>query len=163
MGKRSKIHRTQALVLSFFTFAWIGLVVILLAVPQIYDQSPKLLSVDHQFAELAVFAAITVLLIILGLGVIRRWRWTFWVVLVAFVAGILRAPAAVLDLTGVYTTGEPGWYALFKGTCGPGPVHPWPGDAVQLPAKRCLGLGPNPTSPVPDRRSGLVREGSTPG
>lgn len=31
----------------------------------------------------------------LGVGVIRRWRWTVWLVLLAFLAGLLWAPASL--------------------------------------------------------------------
>jgi hypothetical protein len=34
-------------------------------------------------------------------GVVRRWRWTFWLILVAFLFGVLRVPAAVLQFTGI--------------------------------------------------------------
>jgi hypothetical protein len=35
---------------------------------------------------------------VLSIGVIRSWRWTFWLILVVFLAGVLRLPAAVLRL-----------------------------------------------------------------
>jgi hypothetical protein len=37
---------------------------------------------------------------VLGVGVLRRWRWTFWLVLVAFLFGVLRVPASILELMG---------------------------------------------------------------
>ena len=58
---------------------------------------------------------------LLAFGVLRRWRWTFWLVLVAFLAGILRVPVAILQLTGVLATDVPAWYATFRyGTDGGG-------------------------------------------
>jgi hypothetical protein len=50
--------------------------------------------------------------------VARRWRWAFWLIAVAFVAGMLRAPAAALELAGVLPPSGPPWYALLQGAIG---------------------------------------------
>jgi hypothetical protein len=45
----------------------------------------------------------------LAVGVVRRWRWTFWLILVAFLFGVLRVPVAALQLTGSWPpTHRPG-------------------------------------------------------
>jgi hypothetical protein len=51
-------------------------------------------------------------------GVIRRWRWTFWLILVAFLAGVLRVPISILQLTGVLDADFPNWYLVFQGFIG---------------------------------------------
>jgi hypothetical protein len=57
--------------------------------------------------------------LLLGHGVVRRWRWTFWIVLVAFVLdGALRVPASVLQLAGVLPPTGPAWYALLQAILG---------------------------------------------
>jgi hypothetical protein len=33
--------------------------------------------------------------LLLAVGVLRRWRWTFWLILVAFLAGAVRVPVAI--------------------------------------------------------------------
>jgi hypothetical protein len=39
---------------------------------------------------------------VLGIRVVNRWRWTFWLVLVALVlGGLLRVPASALQLAGM--------------------------------------------------------------
>jgi hypothetical protein len=43
-------------------------------------------------------------------AVVRRWRWTYWLLLAAFLAGPLRVPVAVLELAGVRPATAPGWY-----------------------------------------------------
>jgi hypothetical protein len=48
----------------------------------------------------------------------RRWRWTFWLILVAFLFGVLRVPVAVLQLTGVLAADTPVWYVLYQGLLG---------------------------------------------
>lgn len=55
---------------------------------------------------------------LLALEVIRHWRWTFWLVVVAFLAGILRLPASVLELRGILPSAGPTWYALLQAAIG---------------------------------------------
>jgi len=50
--------------------------------------------------------------------VVRRWRWMFWLVLVAFLAGILRAPASLLELAGVLPMTGPSWYVVLQAAIG---------------------------------------------
>jgi hypothetical protein len=58
----------------------------------------------------------------LGVGVVRRWRWMFWLSMVAFLAGVLRVPAVILQLPGVLTADAPTWYLLFQ-ACWGSPVR----------------------------------------
>jgi len=69
-------------------------------------------------AEVGFLVVLTGFLGLLAFGVLRRWRWTFWLVLVAFLAGILRVPVAILQLTGVLAADVPTWYVLFQGVIG---------------------------------------------
>ena len=46
------------------------------------------------------------------------WRWTFWLILVALLFGVLRVPVAVLQLTGVLAADTPTWYVLYQGLLG---------------------------------------------
>jgi hypothetical protein len=115
--RRSSLNRTQGLVLGFFTFAWTALVVILVAAPGVYDR--VLPGGDGGPWALAFLAAISVFLLLLSVGVVRRWRWTFWLILVAFVlGGLLRVPASVLQLVGVLPAQDPAWYALLQALLG---------------------------------------------
>jgi hypothetical protein len=109
------VNRTQSLVLGFFVFAWISLVVILLIEPAIYDSAMKLPAGEHPLADLGFLGVISVFIALLSVGVLRRWRWTFWLILVAFLSGgALRIPVSVLELTGVLTPAGPTWYVLFQ-------------------------------------------------
>lgn len=49
---------------------------------------------------------------------LRRWRWTFWLILVAFLFGLLRVPASALELAGVLPAAGPTWYVLFQALVG---------------------------------------------
>jgi chromate transport protein ChrA len=105
------VNRTQALVLGFFLMALTSLVVILAAAPEIYDQALRLGSDSPRWVALIFLA-------VLAVGVLRRWRWTFWLILVAFLAGVLRVPVAGLELTGVLAADGPTWYVAFQGLLG---------------------------------------------
>jgi hypothetical protein len=113
-----RVNRTQALVLGFFLMALASLVVILIAAPEVYDQALRLPSDSPRWMALTFLAALAVFIGLLALGVVRRWRWTFWLILIAFLAGVLRVPVAGLQLTGVLAADGPTWYVVFQGLLG---------------------------------------------
>jgi hypothetical protein len=110
------VNRTQRLVLGFFAFAWAALVVILVAAPGIYERTLRLPGGERELPALYFLAAISVFIALLGVGVVRRW--TFWLVLVAFLLGVLRLPASALQLVGVLPAQGPAWYALLQAFLG---------------------------------------------
>jgi hypothetical protein len=111
------VNRTQALVLGFLLVALVSLLVILVAAPDIYDQALRLPD-GSGVAEIGFLAALTGFIALLALGVVRRWRWIFWLILVAFLAGVLRVPVAILQVAGVLPANVPTWYVLFQGLIG---------------------------------------------
>jgi hypothetical protein len=111
------VNRTQGLVLGFGLAAWISLIVILVTAPEVYDEA--LPALGHRRAvEIAFLVLLSVFLGLLGVGVVRRWRWIFWLILAAFGLGLLRVPAAVLQLTGGLAPAGPTWYVVFQGVIG---------------------------------------------
>jgi len=118
-SERSSLNRTQRLVLGFFVSAWAALIAILVAAPKVYDQALRLPGDEHGVPPLVFLAALSTFLLLLGVGVVRRWRWTFWLVFVAFVlGGVLRLPLSVLELVGVLPAETPAWYALLQAFIG---------------------------------------------
>jgi hypothetical protein len=111
------VNRTQGLVLGFFVVALGSLLVILIAAPEVYDQALRLPD-GSRVAEVAFLAGLTAFIGLLTVGVLRCWRWIFWLILVAFLAGILRVPVAVFQLTGVLFADVPTWYVIFQGVIG---------------------------------------------
>lgn len=113
------VNRTQKLVLGFFALAWAGLVGILAAAPEVYKQALKLPDGGgHGLAEVAFLAALSAFIGLLVIGVLRRWRWAFWLIVVAFLFGVLRVPASVLELAGALPAAGPDWYVVFQAFLG---------------------------------------------
>jgi hypothetical protein len=112
------VNRIQGLVLGFLGLAWATLLVILGVAPEIYDQALGLPSGDHRVAELVFLGALTAFIAVLSIGVLRRWRWMFWFLMVAFLAGVLRVPASILQLAGVLPRAGPSWYIVLQAVLG---------------------------------------------
>jgi hypothetical protein len=113
------VNRPQGLVLGFFLLAWVALVVLRAVAPDVFARALRLPPGAGGRATTAGFlAALSAFLILLGVGVVRRWRWTFWLVLVAFLAGGLRIPGAALELAGLLPAAAPGWYLALQGVLG---------------------------------------------
>jgi len=109
------INRTQALVLGFFGLVWATLVVLFTVAPEVYYQAMKFPSTG---AGLLFLVGISAFIALLVVGVLRRWRWMFWLIAVAFLFGVLRLPASVLTLAGVLPADGPNWYVLYQGFLG---------------------------------------------
>jgi hypothetical protein len=111
-------NRSQALTLSFFVLAWASVVVTLTIAPEVFDQALRLPTGDNRSADYLFVIVLTVFIAVLCVGVVRRWRWTFWLVLVAFLAGVLRVPASILELAGILPAAGPTWYVLLQAALG---------------------------------------------
>ena len=109
------INRTQALVLGFFLVVWATLVVLFAVVPGDYYRAMDLSSAG---AGLLFLVGISAFIALLGVGVLRRWRWMFWLIAIAFLFGVLRVPATFLMLEGVLPADGPTWYVLYQGVLG---------------------------------------------
>jgi len=109
------ITRIKAAVLVQFFLYWLAIVVIAIADRQLFRQ---LGLASGAAASIALVVALTALLALLTYGVIRGWRWIFWLILLAFLAGALRVPAALLELAGRLLAAGPAWYVLFTAVVG---------------------------------------------
>jgi hypothetical protein len=110
-------NRTKALVLALFALYWVFVVVLLATARDVYDsllaQEVKL-SADPRPAEIGTLLVLTALLTLLSTGVIRGWRWTFWLILVVFLAGIVRVLTAALQLAGIVPSENPAWFLVLE-------------------------------------------------
>lgn len=111
------INRVKALVLGLFAVYWVIVVVILVVAREVADQAMRLPG-NQRPAEIGALLVLTALFGLLSTGVIRNWRWTFWLILVAFMAGILRVPIAGLQLAGIVPGQGPSWYLSLQAIVG---------------------------------------------
>lgn len=112
------INRTQGLVLGFFVLAWVMLAVILVFSQGVREMTLRRMPGSGTPATVALLAALLAFLAVLGVGVVRRWRWLFWLLLLAFAVGLVRVPLAVLQLSGRMAPEGPDWYVVLQAVIG---------------------------------------------
>jgi hypothetical protein len=91
--------------------------VVYLTDPAIYAQSLSLTSspADRYPVPVTLFlVGILELITLLSFGVVRHWRWVFWLMLVAFAGSALQIPVTLLQIADVLPTADPLWYGLFR-------------------------------------------------
>ena len=111
------ISRIKTVVLALFGLYWLAIVLILVADRTVFDQV-GVLPRGQLAADIGALLELTALLTLLSIGVVRGWRWTFWLILIAFLAGISRVPIAALELVGKSPQQSPVWFVLFTAVVG---------------------------------------------
>ena len=109
------INRTQWLVLAFFLAVWVTVIIILAVSPQVYRPDLARAPGSLRVAEIAFVVALSALIGVISAGVVRRWRWLFWLILAVFFLGVLRVPVTLLELSGHMTANGPAWYIAVQG------------------------------------------------
>ncbi len=104
--------------LGFFVLIWIALVAILFLSPGVYTQTLGKVGGESLAIEASFLIVLSTLIAVLMLGVMRRWRWTFWLVLIVFFFGVFRLPASALQLAGMIPASGPTWYEALQGVIG---------------------------------------------
>ncbi len=118
MARPETINRTQALVLGFFVLAWVALVGMASLSQAVRDGLADRVPGGGPPAIVGLGAALLGFLTLLAIGVLRRSRWLFWLILVAFGTGALRVPVAALQLAGRLAPDGPDWYVVVQGVSG---------------------------------------------
>src|SRR5947209_12764392 len=98
------VRRLERILIAFFLLAVLFLIVVYVAAPSIYTSTLLLQpsSTDRYPLPITLFlVAILIFIAILIVGVLRHWRWLFWLVLIAFGFSILEIPATILQLIGI--------------------------------------------------------------
>ena len=104
-------------VLAFFLLAALFLVVVYVAAPSIYAEALKLqpsAAERYPWSVTLFLVAIVAFIAVLSVGVVRHWRWVFWILLIAFGFSVLEIPAGILQLSGVLPSSFPVWYSLCR-------------------------------------------------
>jgi hypothetical protein len=107
----------QGAIVVFFASMIALLVILYLVAPSIYldtlGQTAQPTD-SHPLAVNLFFAAILLFVAMGTYGVLRGWRWVFWLAMLAFLASALEIPAGILQLVGVIPIQQPTWYVLLR-------------------------------------------------
>ncbi len=100
--------------IAFFPCATLSLLVVYRVQPAIYTQ---------ELGGAARYGWLLLLLVLaveafLTVGMLRRWRWHFWLLVVAFASSLLRLPLLALRLAGLVGGADPLWYDLVRALVG---------------------------------------------
>jgi len=105
-------------VVGFLVLAWVTLIAILLFSPDVYVQALRQIGGENIGIEASFLIVLSALIAFLVLGAVRGWRWTFWLILIAFFFGVFRLPASALQLAGMVPASGPAWYEALQGGIG---------------------------------------------
>lgn len=111
------VRRLERVLLAFFLLALLFLCVIYVAAPSLYTNTLLLKPSPtdrHPLPATLFLVSIAVWIAVVMVGVVRHWRWLFWLLLVAFGSMLLEIPATILQLTGVLPRLFPLWYRLCR-------------------------------------------------
>ena len=117
LHQKLTVQRLSAVIIAFFVLAALSALAVYLADPTIYTKVLMLESttVDRYPLPATLFLiALLILITVLIVGVLRHWRWLFWLLLVANSFSILEVPATILQLNGVIPNPYPAWYSLYR-------------------------------------------------
>src|SRR5947207_3579834 len=117
LHQKLTVQRLSAVIIAFFVLAGLSALAVYIADPTVYAKVLMLEStnVDRYPLPATLFLiALLVFITVLIVGVLRHWRWLFWLLLVANSFSILEVPATILQLNGVIPNPYPVWYSLYR-------------------------------------------------
>ena len=110
-------RRLETVIIAFFVLAVLFALAVYLVDPSIYTKTLLLEPSPadrYPFPATLFLVCLVVFIAILSVGVVRHWRWLFWLLLVAFGFSVLQVPATILQLTGILPDPAPVWYSLLR-------------------------------------------------
>ncbi len=111
-------QRLEIVIIAFFGLAALSLVVIYALAPSIVTDALLLPSSPpdrYPWLATLVLSGILAIVAIGIVGVVRHWRWLFWLLLCAFGCSALEVLYGALQLAGIVPDlGQPAWYSLFR-------------------------------------------------
>jgi hypothetical protein len=121
MGRRDESRRAsvplQTALIAFFAATGVILVAAWVATPTVFSDTVPLnrdaLARHPPLLNLFV-GAVLALIVLVIVGVARRWRWLFWILLLACATAVLHLPVSVLQLAGIVPDGPARWYAMLQ-------------------------------------------------
>ena len=117
LHQKLAVQRLSAVIIAFFVLAALSALAVYIADPIIYTKVLMLESTTadrYPLAATLFLVALLIFITVLIVGVLRHWRWLFWLLLVANSFSILEVPATILQLNGVIPNPYPVWYSLYR-------------------------------------------------
>ena len=117
LHQEAQYHRLAKVLIAFFVLAALSLMVVYVVDPSIYTKTLLLRSTQadrYPLPATLFLIGILAFIVIVIFGVLRHWRWLFWLILVAFGFSILNIPVTILQLMGVIHSDLPLWYSLYR-------------------------------------------------
>jgi hypothetical protein len=111
------VRALQIVLIGFFGLAVSFLLAVYITTPALYVQvllGAKANADARPIGLTAFLIAILCLVSLLMVGVLRRWRLVFWLVLLAFCFEIIAVPIDALQLAGVMPLMYPVWYTIIR-------------------------------------------------
>ena len=109
------LHRLERVLITLFLLLVLFAGAVYAVAPSIYTNVSPLSTTDrYPLPATLLLVAFLVYIAVVMVGVVRHWRWQFWLLLVAFSFMILEIPATILQLTGVVPNLFPVWYSLLR-------------------------------------------------
>src|SRR2546425_9044499 len=112
-------RRLEQVLVTFFVVCALYVVVVYVVAPSVYTTALMLSpspTTRYPFPATLFLVALLAFITVVIVGVVRHWRWLFWLLLVAFGFSILVIPATILQLIGVVPDpfSYPAWYSLSR-------------------------------------------------
>ena len=117
LHQKLTVQRLSAVIIAFFVLAAVSVLVVYFADPTIYTKVLMLESTTadrYPLPATLFLMALLIFITVLIVGVLRHWRWLFWLLLLANSFSILEVPATILQLNGVIPNPFPTWYSLYR-------------------------------------------------
>ncbi len=111
------VFALQTALIGFFACAALTLVATYSVAPTIYVDTVPLdgdTLARHPPGVTFFVGIILAVIAVLIVGVARRWRWTFWLALIACASSVLHLPVTLLQLASVLPGGPPPWYGAVQ-------------------------------------------------
>jgi hypothetical protein len=109
--------RLERAIIAFFVLCALFVVGIYISAPSIYTQVLMLSSTAtdrYPWPATLLLVGLLLFMTLVMFGVVRHWRWLFWLLLLAFGFSILQVPAGILQLMNVLPDSFPAWYTLTR-------------------------------------------------
>lgn len=109
----------QRAIIGFFALTVALLLALYLVAPSTYVETlTPILDAQpadaHPLAVNLFLAALLIFIAAISIGVVRGWRWLFWLALIAFLVAPLEIPAGILQLMNILPIQQPTWYVLLR-------------------------------------------------